>query len=274
MNFKKIIAAIAAAAMAVTMTAVSVFAESVYNDTLTGVAQEVDASSWTTLYDGVSTTNAVSTHKDKALVIFADGDMSAAFLKVAGNANGSWSNGTEGNIDSTWAEYYDTATKSVSVPYTIWSKFETLQIGIEHCTVYGAAFEDETATIDAIKALAGVASAPAETEAPAAETTAEETTAAPAETEAKAEETTVAETTAATEETTAAETTAAEAEIDDEDVTVDADEITADDEASEETAPEADETTEAAATGNVAVAAIASVMAVAGAVAIVSKKRN
>lgn len=109
----------------------------------------------------------------------------------------------------------------------------------------------------------GVTPAPAETEATGEETTAapEETTAAPAETEPAAVE-------------------------DDEDIVVDdADEDeapapvetaapVADPAPVETAAPVADTTTTPAATGNVAVASIAAVMAVAGAAAIVAKKRK
>lgn len=94
------------------------------------------------------------------------------------------------------------------------------------------------------------------------------------------------ETTAAPEETTAApaETEAAPVEADDDEVVVDDadDEVAAPAEteapvaepAPVETAPVADTTTTPAATGNVAVASIAAVMAVAGAAAIVAKKRK
>lgn len=109
-------------------------------------------------------------------------------------------------------------------------------------------------------------------------------TPAPAETEAAPEETT-----AAPEETTAApaETEAAPAEADDEVAVDDADEEAAPapaetaapvaEPAPAETAapaPVADAVTTPAATGNVAVASIAAVMAIAGAAAIVAKKRK
>lgn len=106
------------------------------------------------------------------------------------------------------------------------------------------------------------------------------TAAAPAETEAAPEETT-----AAPEETTAApaDDAAPVEEADDDEIVADeADEAPAEtaapvvDEAPVETtaAPVADTTTTPAATGNVAVASIAAVMAVAGAAAIVAKKRK
>lgn len=107
-------------------------------------------------------------------------------------------------------------------------------------------------------------------------------TPAPAETEAAPEETT-----AAPEETTAApaDDAAPVEEADDDEIVADeaeADEAPAEtaapvvDEAPVETtaAPVADTTTTPAATGNVAVASIAAVMAVAGAAAIVAKKRK
>lgn len=99
-----------------------------------------------------------------------------------------------------------------------------------------------------------------------------ETEAAPAETEAASAET----------EAAPAETEAAPVEDDEEDIAVDDTDV---DEAPAETeaapaeteaapAPVADATTTPAATGNVAVASIAAVMAVAGAAAIVAKKRK
>ncbi|MGN0674624.1 MAG: hypothetical protein ACI4KG_02645 [Oscillospiraceae bacterium] len=94
--------------------------------------------------------------------------------------------------------------------------------------------------------------APAETEAEPAETEA-----APAETEAAPAEETTEE--APADEAAPAETEAAPAETE---------------AAPAETAPAADTTTAPVATGNVAVASIAAVMAVAGAAAIVAKKRK
>ena len=221
MNFKKIVAGIAAVATAVSMMAVSAFADTVYGGswdeyaTSIGAAQEVDASSWTELV--IAEGKALrENNKDKNMLIFVTGDTSEVYVKVAGNIEGKWNDGTNGTIDAVWADSYNAETGCVTVPYSVWGKFSELQVGVEHCTLYGMAFEDDTATIDAITAL--MAGGAADT-------------------------------------TEAADTTA-------------------DDTAADDTAATTEDTTTAPTTGNVAVAAIASVMAVAGAAAIVSKKRN
>ncbi len=113
-------------------------------------------------------------------------------------------------------------------------------------------------------AVGVTAAAPAETEAAPAETEAApaETTAAPAETEAAPAETEAAP----ADDAAPAETEAAPAETEAAPAETEA--------APAETAPAADTTTNPVATGNVAVASIAAVMAVAGAAAIVAKKRK
>ncbi len=137
----------------------------------------------------------------------------------------------------TWANQND-------CEYVIYIDNITFSDGSKTITVGLPAVEETTVAEETTAAPAEeTTAAPAETEAAPAETTA-----APAETEAPATEAAPAETTAAPVETTAApvETTAAAPAVD----------------------------TTAPATGNTAAATIAAVMAVAGAAALVSKKRK
>lgn len=236
MKIKKLIAAIAAAAIAVSTMAVTVFADGIYGGTWSegvstlAIAEQKDVPEWSELVC-VNTEAVKAGNEDKNILVYVSGNPSEMYFKVAGNIDGNYDNGVEGTVESAWADNYNADEGVISVPYSIWSKYNSLlMLGGNGFTVYGIAVEGDTATIDAINALMGKTPA---------EDPVDDTAEAPADDAAEAPADDTAEAPADAPETT--------------------------------TAPE---TTAAPATGNVAVASIAAVMAVAGVAAIVSKKKN
>ncbi len=259
MKFKKIVAAVAAAAVAVSMTAFNAFA-ALYEDSL---AENGGPKNNAYLLAGVEGVDYSKVAKIEAVV-----------------TTDSYVNGTIGvSCNKTWT----TPNQLEATAETKTWVLDGLK-GIDSTDDSGALKQDVVQvqfwwlnagkfSLDSLKLYdasgnvlqeAGVTVAAAP----------EETTAAP-------EETTVApeETTAAPEETTAAADDEEEVAADDNDDAAVPEETTAavTEEVvttAAETAAVADNTTTAAATGNVAVASVAAVMVIAGTVAIASKKRK
>ena len=169
MNFKKTLAAVAASAIAVSAMATAAFADTVYGGswdekaTTIGAAKKVDASSWTELY--IADKAALKeVGKDKAIVVYVDGDEAEAFVKIAGNKDGNWNDGTGLKLEA-WGDKYNSETCALTIPYSMWGVFSDIQLGAEHAVVYGVAFEDDAETIAAIEALIAADSAAEDTEA-------------------------------------------------------------------------------------------------------------
>lgn len=262
MKIKKIVAAIAAAAMAVSMTAVNAFAAVTFGEYPGdwGATTVIPKSEFAAIGGDVKVV--LDVEQKKPLV----GDINALLKPM--NICVSWDQITHTGLTSDTAYAKgdgfivvpkDCTSIEFVVPESVWSTFvdyeggESDQAGLAfqvcHVNIKSAelsagapqgAFKSVTEEESSSLMKTGALPA-AEEEAPAEEAATEE---APAE-EATTEE-------APAEEATEEEAPAAEEEV--------------------EAAPEADATTDAAATGNAPVAAIAVVMALAGAAAVASKK--
>ncbi len=251
MKLKKILAAVAAAAVAVSMVAVNVFAaqsEAINTLTLNSADEDGKLIQWP--INALTGVDAVNTVTLKGVASLGDGWCGGGgqfgFESVDGWKQSDFAlDGANVTLDAATGEFTAEITFAGEAP-AVDPGTGIIQVGWWWGSGDGTMqLTDITVNGTTIIGLSGtfVEAAP-ETEAPAEEAT-EETEApaeeAPAETEAPAEE--------PAEET---EAPAAEAEP----------------------APEADAETAPVATGNVAVASIAAVMALAGAAAVVSKKRN
>ena len=172
MKLRKFLASVAAAAVAVSAMTISAFAEGIYGD-FAAKAEAVEISGWTVLYDCVDTAAVKADFKEKAMYVYTNGNADEIYLKVAGNnAAGTWDNGKEGIVSSTWT--MDDAG-CITVPYSAWGKLGAIQLGIESkgdpFTVYGVTFEGEETVAAEIAALMSGSDA-AEEEAATEETTA------------------------------------------------------------------------------------------------------
>ena len=154
MKLRKFLASVAAAAVAVSAMTISAFAEGIYGD-FAAKAEAVEISGWTVLYDCVDTAAVKADFKEKAMYVYTNGNADEIYLKVAGNnAAGTWDNGKEGIVSSTWT--MDDAG-CITVPYSAWGKLGAIQLGIESkgdpFTVYGVTFEGEETVAAEIAAL-------------------------------------------------------------------------------------------------------------------------
>ncbi len=278
MNFKKIVAAVAAAAVAVSMMSVTVFAGNVTSNS------GIDASS-----DGVAdgVIKLFESNSDTPIDILTPAGVNRAdvyglrvTLDVTADAvNGSaWIGGgmganseTAGWLSVEWGQA--SGGKQVTLGedgVLTWISDKVLFADSDtYCQLWIQAWGEDI-TIKTMEALdkdgnviAAISdsAAPADTEETVPEATDEVTEDDAAPVEEDTTEEVVDDTAEATEEVVDDAAEATEEVVDDTAETT-------------ETAPEADATTDAAATGNVAVASIVSVMTLAGAAAIVAKKRK
>lgn len=166
MQLRKIFAAAAAAAMAVSAMSVMAFADTVYGGTddapsatlaFTGKQDASDPSTRLDLaiVDGLSAeVGAAYSANEDIVVIVAIDDAASAYFKLAGNVGENWDNGTEGKILEAWADNYNADENTLTVPVSVWGKFDKMYIqGGQGCTFYGVAFSGDAATIEAAKAL-------------------------------------------------------------------------------------------------------------------------
>ena len=178
MNFKKTLAAVAASAIAVGAMATAAFADGVYGGnweelaTELGTAELQDATSadaWLDLFIGDKSA-LKEVGKDKAIIVYVSDVNENAYFKVAGNdSSGNWKESAKINAKVTTLEAYDAEAGTITVPYSEWGVYTSFAIqGGQGCKFWGIAFEDDTATIDAIKTLMAGDSA-------AEDTTAEDT---------------------------------------------------------------------------------------------------
>ncbi len=241
MKLKKIVAAIAAAAVAVSTMAISAFAIKDYPN---GYTLDLIAEGYT-VTDVYGFTFNIS------------GDIDSGLGGGVGfnSATTGWESHEWGNADAGKEINASGGKVTFTKDAPVFAESDATDPTNPYAQIWMQQWWGSDITIDSVEVLgadgvvltpAAKEEAPAETEAPAEEAPAEETTEAPAEEEAVVAEEVVEE------------------EIVEEEVV---EEVV-------EEAPEADTTTEATATGNVAVASIATVMALAGAAALVSKKRN
>ncbi|MDE5742279.1 MAG: hypothetical protein K2H90_07520 [Oscillospiraceae bacterium] len=265
MKLKKILAAVAAAAVAVSTMAVSAFAIKDYPDGYT-----VDL-----IAEGYDVTAIAG------FTVKISGDIDSGTGGGAGfnSATTGWDSTEWGNADAAKAINASDGEITIKRDAPVFMESDVTDPDNPYAQIWVQQWWGSDITIDSLTvfdkdgnelAKGAVDYTPAETEAEAAETEAapEETTeAAPEETEAAPVET--------------------EAEVEDEDVDVDADEPEEEAEEPEEEvapveteapaveeAPAPETNTAPAQTGNVAVASIVAVMAVAGAATIVAKKRK
>ena len=261
MNFKKIIASVAAAAVAVSTMAVSAFAIKDYPD---GYTLDLIAEGYT-VTDVYGFTFNIS------------GDIDSGVGGGVGfnSATTGWESHEWGNADAGKELNGSDGKVTVLKDAPVFKESDVTDPTNPYAQVWMQQWWGTDVTIDSVEVLGadGVVLTPAEkTEAPA-ETTEES---------APAEDTAVADDAdEALDETADEDVVADDADAADEDVvaddTADEDVVVTDDAAADEAvvdAPAADADTAAAATGNTSAAVIFSVMAVAGAAAIVAKKRK
>lgn len=257
MNFKKIISTVAAAAVAVSTMAVSSFAIKDYPD---GYTLDLIAEGYT-VTDVYGFTFNIS------------GDIDSGVGGGVGfnSATTGWEQHDWGNADAGKELNGSDGKVTVLKDAPVFKESDVTDPTNPYAQVWMQQWWGSDVTIDSVDVLGadGVVLTPAEkTEAPAEEATTEE--AAPAEDTAAAEDTDEA-----LDDT--ADAADDEVAVDDVDADTADDVVTTDDAAADEAvvdAPAADADTAAAATGNTSAAVIFSVMAVAGAAAIVAKKRK
>lgn len=191
MKLKKILAATAATAMVVTsVIAASAEEDSVLTEVKVAEKTEITAwSDWVTL-----DVSAQMLDSEESIVIVMEpivGGEKECYIKLAGNdMNGEWSSTSfEGAPASIEGITYDAAEGTVTVPADAWWNYSQIFIQGEYVTYYGVAWESDTETIEAAKALraadVGSADAPVKDEPvvdkpvadePTGDTTTEDTT--------------------------------------------------------------------------------------------------